>query len=130
MLSNGKLRQGSMSDKRAALNAIFDKLAKLIPLLASDKLGEVFNTAQVIAHLLGSVKLDFHDSFVSGEEAPVAALLRSLADKDQDALFRLGLTRASLFHSHRTQRPDARTTGGDLRSRQMRGLQKREKMRV
>jgi hypothetical protein len=71
-----------MRDKRAALKKIAGKLAKLIPLLASDKPGEVFNTAQVIARVLASVKLDFHDlvTFVAGEKAP---LERFPLDTDQ-----------------------------------------------
>jgi hypothetical protein len=91
----------AMSDKRAAFSKITGKLAKLIPLLASDKPGEVLNTAQVIARLLASVKLDFHDlvTFVTGEQAPLAELLGSSREKDQDILLRLGLARASFFHS-------------------------------
>jgi hypothetical protein len=37
-----------MSDKRAALQTIIGKLAKLIALLASDKPGEVLNAVQAI----------------------------------------------------------------------------------
>ncbi len=90
-----------MSDKHAALKTIIARLAKLVPLLASDKPGEVFNAAQVIARLLASVKLDFHDlvTFVSGEEAPLGERPRSVLEKDQDALVRLGLVGASLFQS-------------------------------
>ena len=43
-----------MSDKRAALQTIIGKLAKLIPLLASDKPGEVLNAVQAIGNLLAS----------------------------------------------------------------------------
>jgi hypothetical protein len=72
----------------------------LIPLLASDKAGEVFNTAQAIARLLASAELDFHDlvTLLSREGASVAELLRSRLESDQDALLRLGLG-ASLFRS-------------------------------
>ena len=42
-----------MSDKRAALQTIIGKLAKLIPLLASDKPGEVLNAVQAIAKSAG-----------------------------------------------------------------------------
>jgi hypothetical protein len=90
-----------MSDKRAARKKIIGKLAKLIPLLASDKPGEVLNTAQAIARLLASVNLDFHDlvTFVTGQQAPLADVLRSPLEKDQDVLLRLGLARASFFQS-------------------------------
>ena len=43
-----------MSDKRAALQTIIGKLAKLIPLLASDKPAEVLNAVQAIRNLLAS----------------------------------------------------------------------------
>ena len=43
-----------MSDKRAALRTIIGKLAKLIPLLESDKPGEVLNAVQAIRNLLAS----------------------------------------------------------------------------
>jgi hypothetical protein len=68
--------------------------------LASDKPGEVFNTAQVMARLLGSVKLDFHDlvTFVTEEKAPPADP-RSQLEKDRDVLHHLGLAGASFFHS-------------------------------
>jgi len=90
-----------MSDQRAAFKVIIRKLAKLIPLFASDKPGEVLNTAQAIARLLASVNLDFHDlvTFVTEEPAPPGDLLRSPIEKDRDALLRLGLARASFFHS-------------------------------
>jgi hypothetical protein len=91
-----------MSNKRAALKKIAGKLAKLIPLLASDKPGEVFNTARVITRVLASVKLDLHDlvRFMAGEKAtPLADLVGSPIEKDQDTLFRLGLANASFFHS-------------------------------
>jgi hypothetical protein len=90
-----------MSNKRAARKKINGKLAKLIPLLASDKPDEVLNTAQAIARLLASVNLDFHDlvTFVTEEQAPPADLLRSPLEKDRDALLHLALARASFFHS-------------------------------
>ena len=90
-----------MNDKRTALKTIFGKLEKLFRLLASDNPGEVFNAAQAMKRLLASAKLDFHDliTIMSGEEAPILDLLRSLLEKDQDALLRLGLAGASLFHS-------------------------------
>ena len=46
-----------MSDKRAALQTIIGKLAKLIALLASDKPGEVLNAVQAIRNLLASAGL-------------------------------------------------------------------------
>jgi hypothetical protein len=90
-----------MSNKRAALQMILDKLAKLIPLLGSDKPGEVFNAAQAMARLLASVRLDLHDlvTFISADEAPLIGILRRLFEKDSDALLRLGQAGASLFRS-------------------------------
>jgi hypothetical protein len=89
-----------MSDKHTALKTIFDKLAKLLPMLASDKPGEVFNTAQAIRRLLASAKLDFHDivTFLAGNETQFEKLLRSLFEKDADVLLRLGLA-STLFHT-------------------------------
>ena len=91
-----------MSDKRAALQTIIGKLAKLISLLASDKPGEVLNAVQAIRNLLASAGiLDLHDlvTLISGEEKPLFELLRSLLEKDDDVLLRLGRAGASLFHS-------------------------------
>jgi hypothetical protein len=90
-----------MSDKCAALQTIIGKLAKLIPLLASDKPGEVLNAVQAIRNLLASAGLDLHDlvTLISGEEKPIVELLRSLLEKDDDVLLRLGRAGASLFHS-------------------------------
>ena len=90
-----------MSAKRDALEQVIAKLAKLLPMLASDKDGEVVNAAQAIKRLLASVKLDFHDlvTFLSGNETQLHELLRSLFEKEADALLRLGLAGAALFHS-------------------------------
>ena len=90
-----------MSDKRAALEKVIAKLAKLLPLLASDKDGEVVNAAQAIRRLLATVKLDFHDlvAFLTGNETQLEELLRSLFEKEPDVLLRLGLSGATLFHS-------------------------------
>jgi hypothetical protein len=90
-----------MSDKRAALQTIIGKLAKLIPLLASDKLGEVLNAVQAIKNLLASAGLDLHDlvTLISGEEKSIFELLRLLFEKDDDILLRLGRAGTSLFHS-------------------------------
>ena len=90
-----------MSDKRAALQTIIGKLAKFIPLLASDKPGEVLNAVQAMGNLLASAELDLHDlvTLISGEEKPIVELLRSLLKKDNDVLLRLGRAGASLFHS-------------------------------
>ena len=37
------------------------KLKKLLPLLSSDQVGEVFNAAQAITRVLKANKLDWHD---------------------------------------------------------------------
>jgi hypothetical protein len=94
-----------MNDKRTALKTIFGKLEKLFRLLASDNPGEVFNAAQAMKRLLASAKLDFHDliTIMSGEEAPILDLLRSLLEKDQDALV-LGWLEL-LCSTRRTGRP-------------------------
>ena len=105
-----------MSDKRAALQTIIGKLAKLIPLLASDKPGEVLNAVQAIRNLLASAGLDLHDlvTLISGEEKPIVELLRSLLEKDDDVLLRLGragsfalplATRSNLRRCYRAQAP-------------------------
>ena len=80
-----------MSDKRAALQTIIGKLAKLIPLLASDKPGQVLNAVQAIGNLLASAGLDLHDlaTLISGEDKPIVELPRSLLEKDNDVLLRL-----------------------------------------
>jgi hypothetical protein len=44
-----------------ALAPISARLAKLIPLLASDKAGEVAATVEAIKRVLGTVGADFHD---------------------------------------------------------------------
>ena len=90
-----------MSAKRDALEQVIARLAKLLPMLASDKDGEVVNAAQAIKRLLASVKLDFHDlvTFLTGNETQLQDLLRSLFEKEADALLRLGLAGAALFHS-------------------------------
>jgi hypothetical protein len=38
-------------------------------------------------------------TLISGEEKPIVELLRSLLEKDDDVLLRLGRAGASLFHS-------------------------------
>jgi hypothetical protein len=82
------------------LKKINRKLAKLIPLLASDKPGEVFNTAQVMARLLSSIKLDFHDlvTFVM-EEKSSQADQRSPLERYRNVCIIWGRARASFFHS-------------------------------
>jgi hypothetical protein len=94
-----------MSVKRAALKKINRKLVKLIPLLASDKPGEVFNTAQVMARLLSSIKLDFHDlvTFVM-EEKSSQADQRSPLERYRNVCIIWGRARASFSTLAREQR--------------------------
>lgn len=51
----------STSDKPAAFATIATKLGKIVPMLGSDKTGDVVAAATAIVRLLGSAGLDLHD---------------------------------------------------------------------
>lgn len=53
-----------------ALVEVAPKLAKLLPLLASDKDGEVVGTAPVIGRMLSAAKADWHDLVHALTEQP------------------------------------------------------------
>ena len=50
-----------MSDKRKKLEAIFERLTKLLPHLGNENQNEADNARQKITRLLKSVGLDWHD---------------------------------------------------------------------
>jgi hypothetical protein len=88
-----------MTSKRAALMTIIGKLGKIIPLLASDKAGEVVAAAGKAHRLLASVKIDWHDLVKILSEEPDTKHSGPLSGKEPDILFRLALAGASLFHT-------------------------------
>ena len=88
-----------MSDKRAALTSVFGKIAKLIPLLASDKSGEVVNAAGRLVHTLASAKLDLHDLVSILKQESLKKPAGSLFETDSEILLRLALASAKLFHT-------------------------------
>src|SRR5215831_1340039 len=93
----------STKAKRTALKSIRPKLQKLLPLLASDKMGEVFNAAQKIIKLLKSVGMDLHDMVTlmfaaeESEESILVRLLKLLGRKDPDLLISIAQERARFF---------------------------------
>ena len=90
-----------MSDKRKKLEAIFERLTKLLPHLGNENQNEADNARQKITRLLKSVGLDWHDigALLGEQKDSVFELLRSLLEKDADALVRIGLTGTKLFVS-------------------------------
>lgn len=92
-----------MSEKRDALMSVMDQLAKLLPLLASDKVGEVSNAASRIVHVLGKVRLDWHDLVEILRQDPVPAATRNSSpfESDQEALARLAASATYFLNSER-----------------------------
>jgi hypothetical protein len=93
----------STKAKRTTLKSIWPKLQKLLPLLASDKMGEVFNAAQKIIKLLKSVGMDLHDMVTlmfaaeESEESILDRLLKLLGTKDPDLLISIAQEKATFF---------------------------------
>jgi hypothetical protein len=92
-----------MADKRKALESIFDKFSKFLPLLASDKEGEADNARRMINRELTKAGLDWHDvlTLLSQQKDPVLEMLHRLLEKDTDALVRFGLEGATFFSDGR-----------------------------
>jgi hypothetical protein len=90
-----------MSDKRKKLETILERLTKLLPHLGNENQNEADNARQKITRLLQSVGLDWHDigTLLGEQKDSVFELLRSLLEKDADALVRIGLTGTRLFVS-------------------------------
>jgi hypothetical protein len=87
--------------KRAALEAIFPKLQKLLPHLGNDNTGEAEAARCAINRLLGSAKLDWHDlaALLLDTEESTLKILRRLFVKDQDILVDLALAGCVFFYS-------------------------------
>jgi hypothetical protein len=102
-----------MSDKQQALKTIFGKLKKLLPLLGSDKKGEVDNALQAINRLLKSAGLDWHDlcTLLISERESLFEMLTHLLAKDPDILVQLGRAGAKFFCSPEAAFADV-TIGG------------------
>lgn len=92
-----------MSEKRDALMGVMDQLAKLLPLLASDKTGEVVNAASRIVQVLAKVRLDWHDlvEVLRQEPAPAAVRNSSPFETDHEALVRLAGSATYFLNSER-----------------------------
>lgn len=80
---------------------VMDQLAKLLPLLASDKAGEVANAASRIVHVLAKVRLDWHDlvEILRQEPAPAAARNSSPFESDHESLVRLAASASYFLNS-------------------------------
>ncbi len=80
-----------MSEKHKALMKVMDQLSKLLPLLASNHVGEVANTASAIGRVLAKVSLDWHDlvQFLRKEPEPAHMRNWSPLENDQETLIRL-----------------------------------------
>jgi hypothetical protein len=91
----------AMSDKRKQLKTILDKLKKLLPHLGNENQHEANVAREKIIRLLKSVGLDWNDVAVllAGQQDSISDLLSKLLEKPEDALIRLALHKASLFHS-------------------------------
>jgi hypothetical protein len=102
-----------MNEKRNALMSVMDRLAKLLPLLASDKAGEVTNAANRIAHVLANAKLDWHDLVEFLRQDPEHVRLRNswAPETDQEALVRLASTATYFLNSERVVFADISVNG-------------------
>lgn len=86
--------------KREALTSVMGQLEKILPLLASDRVGEVANAASRIVHVLAKVQLDLHDLVQILKEEPTAHQSNSSPfETDQEALVRLASTAAYFLNS-------------------------------
>lgn len=86
-----------MSNKRDALMQVIGKVGKILPLLASDKVGEVANAAGQLTKVLASVQLDLHDVVALLNEEPVPKPTNGLFETDPEALLRIASDGASFF---------------------------------
>jgi hypothetical protein len=86
-----------MSTKRDALMQVIGKVGKILPLLASDKAGEVTGAAGRLVQVLASVHLDLHDVTALLKEEPVAKPTNALFETDPEALLRIASDGASFF---------------------------------
>lgn len=86
-----------MSNKRDALMQVIGKVGKILPLLASDKVGEVANAAGQLMKVLASVQLDLHDVVALLNEEPVPKPTNGLFETDPEALLRIASDGASFF---------------------------------
>ena len=86
-----------MNEKREALMNIMDQLAKLLPLLSSDKSGEAAAAAGRATYILAKAKLDWHDLVKILQEQPSSFRTNSWSvESDQETLIRLA-SEASFF---------------------------------
>lgn len=86
-----------MIRRRKALMTVIDRVAKLVPLLASDKSGEVVSAAGHLVHVLAKVGLDLHDVVDLLKEEPNQIRVNSPFETDLEALTRLGSTGVTYF---------------------------------
>lgn len=86
-----------MNKRRNALMTVIDRVAKLVPLLASDKSGEVVSAAGHLVHVLAKAGLDLHDVVDLLREEPTRVRVNSPLETDQEALIRLGSTGVTYF---------------------------------
>jgi hypothetical protein len=86
-----------MGNKRDALMQVIGKVSKILPLLASDKAGEVSSAAGRLVEVLASVQLDLHDVTALLKEEPVARPTNALFETDPEALLRIASDGASFF---------------------------------
>ena len=98
--------------KREALASVMGQLEKILPMLASDKVGEVANAASRIVHVLAKVKLDLHDLVLLLKEEPVRHQSNSSPfETDQEALVRFGSTAKYFLNSAREVFADIMVSG-------------------
>lgn len=86
-----------MNKRRDALSTVIDRVAKLVPLLASDKSGEVVSAAGHLVLVLAKAGLDLHDVVDLLREEPTRVRVNSPFETDQEALIRLGSMGVTYF---------------------------------
>lgn len=94
---SGIQRRDHMNKRRNALMTVIDRVAKLVPLLASDRSGEVVSAAGHLVQVLAKAGLDLHDVVDLLREDPIRARVNSPFETDQEALIRLGSTGVRYF---------------------------------